>query len=64
MAEGLMGRIKNLFKAQQLVPYFKSQASGLASFLFWDDQLAGLCMVPAWCFWSCMVLLHVVVGGA
>ena len=23
-----------------------------------DDQLAGLCMVVAWGFWSCMVLLH------
>ena len=51
-------------RSQQLVPYFKSHASGLARFCMGDDQLAGLCMVSAWCFWSCMVLLHVVVGGA
>ena len=41
---------------QQLVPLLKSHSSGLARFLFWDDQLARLYMV--------ILELHVFVGGA
>ena len=35
-----------------------------ARFCIGVNQLVGLCMVTAWWFWSCMVLLHGVVGGA
>ena len=49
---------------QQLVCLLKFHASGLARFCMGDDQLVGHCMVPAWCFWSCKVLLHGDVGEA
>ena len=47
-------------KQQQLVCLLKSHAVWLARICLRCDQLAGLCMVLL----ECMVVLHVVVGGA
>ena len=45
-------------KEQQLVCYLKSHAVWLGRICLRCDQLAGLCMLPAWGFWNCMVVLH------
>ena len=50
------------FIDEQLVCYLKSHAVWLGRICLRCDQLVGLCMVPAWVFWSCMVVLHGVVG--
>ena len=49
---------------KQLVCYLKSNAVWVGRIVWEDDQLVGLCMEAVWGFWSCMVMLHGVVGGA
>ena len=52
--------ISIFYRVYQLICLLKSHAVWLARICMGDDQLAGLCMVPAWCFWTawwwCMVL--------
>ena len=50
-------------RGQQLECYLKCHASGLGRICLRCDQLAGPCMMLAWCFWSCILVLHGVVWG-